>query len=73
MNLLDIDELQLYFGDDFIINDKIKIHQPTVDEIVRYGEQKYFSMVHTITAIPSDMKSQLDDMGLDYDKLKDFE
>lgn len=54
MNIMDIDELMLYFGDDFVINDKIKIHQPTINEIVEYGEQKYFSMLHTITAIPSD-------------------
>ena len=50
----DVSSLTLYFGDDYIINDKIKIHQPTIGEIVDYGEAEYFSMVHTITAIPSD-------------------
>lgn len=70
---LDVDELQLYFGDDYIINDYIKITQPLVDSVVRYGEAKYFSMVHTITAIPSDMKSQLWDMGLDWTEVDDFE
>ena len=51
---LDVDSLQLYFGDDYIINDYIVIHQPTIGEVVKYGEAKYFSMVHTLTAIPSD-------------------
>ena len=51
---LDIDELQLYFGDDYIINDNIVITQPTIDGVVAYGEAQYFSMVHTLTAIPSD-------------------
>ena len=51
---LDVSDLQLYFGDDYVINDKIKIHQPTIGELVDYGEQVYFSMVHTLTAIPSD-------------------
>ena len=73
MTKFDVDELQLYFGDDYIINDKIKIVQPTVDDIIKYGEAKYFSMVHTLTAIPSDMKSQLWDMGLDWMQVEDFE
>lgn len=70
---LDADELQLYFGDDYIINDHIIITQPTVGQIVEYGEASYFSTVHTITAIPSDMKSQLWDMGLDWCEVDDFE
>ena len=70
---LDVDDLQLYFGDDYIINDYIKITQPTIGEIVDYGEAKYFSMVYTLSAIPSDMKSQLWDMGLDWCEVEDFQ
>lgn len=70
---LDVDELQLYFGDDYVINDYIKITQPLVGGVVDYGEAQYFSMVHTLTAIPSDMKSQLWDMGLDWCEVDDFE
>ena len=70
---LDVDELQLYFGDDFIINDNIKIRQPLIGDVISYGEAEYFSMVHTFTAIPSDMKSQLWDMGLDWTEVDDFE
>lgn len=66
-------DLQLYFGDDYVINDKIKIHQPNIGEIVDYNEAQYFSMVHTLTAIPSDLKSQLWDMGLDWCEVEDFE
>lgn len=69
---LEVDELMLYFGDDYIINDKIKIHQPLVGEIINC-EKDYFSMVHSITAIPSDLKSQLFDMGLDWCNIEDFE
>ena len=70
---IDVDELQLYFGDDYVINDYIKITQPLIGGVVDYGEAGYFSMVHTLTAIPSDMKSQLWDMGLDWTELDDFE
>ena len=70
---LDVDALQLYFGDDYIINDYIKIIQPTIGKVVDYGEASYFSTVYTITAIPSDMKSQLWDLGLDWCEVDDFE
>lgn len=72
-SLFEIDQLQLYFGDPYVINDNITIFQPTIGEIMKYGEKKYYSMVHTLTAIPSDMKSQLDDMGLDYEQVEDFQ
>lgn len=70
---LDVDELQLYFGDDYVINEHIKITQPTVGEVVDYGESAYFSTVHALCSIPSDMKSQLWDMGLDWCEVDDFE
>lgn len=69
---LEISDLELYFGDDYVINDKIKIHQPLVGELIKC-ERDYFSVVHTLTAISSDMKSQLWDMGLDWCELEDFE
>lgn len=70
---LEADELLLYFGDDYVINDQITISQPTVGSIIEYGESAYFSVVHTISAIPSDMKSQLWDMGIDWNEIEDFE
>lgn len=70
---LEIDELKLYIGDDYVINDKISIKQPTLRQVVEFGEKEFFSMVHTIVAIPSDMKSQLWDNGLDWNELEDFE
>lgn len=70
---IEVDELQLYFGENYIINDYINIHQPTIGEVVDYGEAQYFSMVHTLTAISSDMKSQLWDLGLDWTEVEDFD
>lgn len=70
---LDVDDLQLYFGDDYVINNYITIVQPTIGDIIEYGEASYFSTVHTLTAIPSDLKSQLWDMGFDWTEMDDFE
>ena len=72
-NIFEMDEIQMYFGEPYVINDKIIIAQPKIGDIVKYGEKSYYSMVHTLVAIPSDMKSQLDDMGLDYEQVSDFE
>ena len=71
--LFEYDELQMYFGVPFYINDKISIYIPTIGDIVEFGERQYYSMIHTLTCIPSDMKSQLDDLGIDYMEISDFE
>lgn len=71
---LEVDSLFLYFGDDYVINENIKLIQPTIGQVVDYGEAQYFSMVHTLTAIPSDVKSMLwDQMNLDWTQVEDFE
>jgi hypothetical protein len=70
---LDVDDLKLYIGDDYVINDNIKVLQPTIRQIAEFGEKEFFSVVHTVTAIPSDMKANLDDMGLDWMEVDDYE
>lgn len=69
---LEPSDLLLYFGDDYVINDHITIHQPIVDEIIPQ-EKEYFSTIYTLTAISSDLKSQLWDMHLDWNEVEDFE
>lgn len=72
--LFEIDSLGLYMGDPYKVNKYITITQPTIGQIAEYGERKYYSMVHTLTAIPSDMKSQLLDIfKLDYEEVEDFQ
>lgn len=70
---IDVDQLSLYIGEDYVINDNIKVLQPTIRDIARFGEKEFFSVVYTLTAIPSDMKSQLWDMGLDWVEVDDYE
>lgn len=72
-NLLEVDELSLYFGDPYVVNDYVTITLPKIGELVKFGERQYYSMVQTITAIPSEMKSQLWDMGLDWTQMTDFQ
>ncbi len=70
---LEADSLFLYFGDDYVLNDFITIKQPTIGDIVDYGEKNYFSMVYSLCAIPSDMKANLWDIGIDWNDLEDFQ
>ena len=69
---LEPSDLLLYFGDDYVINEHITIHQPIVDEIIPC-EKEYFSAVYTLTATSSDLKSQLFDMGLDWNEIEQYE
>lgn len=67
------DKLQIYGGNDFIVNDKIKIRQPTLGEIRDFGEQKYFSFIHSFTSTPTDMKYQLNKINIDWNTLSDYD
>ena len=69
----EVDELALYFGNDYVLNEYITIHQPTVGEIARYGEKRYLGLIHTLTSTPSDMISVLWDIGIDWEEISEFE
>ena len=66
-------EPSLMMGEDFPINDKIMVRMPTVGEIIRFGEKKYFSLVYLFCSTSSDYKVQLDSIGVDWQDLSDFD
>ena len=68
-----VDELKLYLGSSIKIASGITLLQPTIGDIANYNEVEYFSMAQTLAATPSSMKVALDDMGLDYMKVEDFQ
>lgn len=72
-NILEFDELKMFFGYDYKVNDYVTIHTPSIGEIIEFGEKEYYSTVSTLTAIPSDMKSVLFDAGIDYEEISDFD
>lgn len=73
--LNDVDKFRLYRGLEIEINNRIKLKPPTLQEIVDedYGEKKYFNFVNLLCAVGADLKWQLDDAGIDYTKIDDFE
>lgn len=70
---LDFDELKLYFGDDYYPTPKICIHQPTIGDIVEFGDSKFYSIVSTLCSNPTSFRLQLWDMGIDWNKMADFD
>ena len=73
MEITEKEKIALYRGKDISINDHIILHVPTLDEIYEYGEKEYFSFVNTICSVGADLKWQLDELGIDYTKVDDYE
>ena len=72
--MFDIDELKIYRGSDIPITDKIIVTQPTIDQIIEFGEKRYFQTVHCLTGVGADFKWQLwDYFNRDYTTIDDFE
>ena len=67
-----IDKLQLYFGEPFQI-DKLTIYQPTIGNIMRYGENDFYSMLSVFTGNTTTRRVALWEMGIDWCKITDFE
>lgn len=68
-----IDKLKLYSGDYYKISDHISIYQPTIGEIIDYGEREFYVMAFAFCTQPGDMKWQLWDQGIDWTEVKDWE
>lgn len=62
----------LLYADHYDINEHISIKIPTVGEIID-NDEAYYELVCSIVATPYTMMVQLDDAGIDYTKLTDFD
>lgn len=71
--LLDFDELKMYFGDDYWPTPKICIKQPTIQDLIDYGDSKFYSMVSTLCANPTSFRLQLWEKEIDWNKISDFD
>lgn len=72
--MFEFDELKIYRGKDIQITPKIIVTQPTLGQIEEFGERRYFSAVHTLTAVGADLKWQLWDLNqIDYTKIEDYD
>ena len=67
------DILKMYFGEDYWVTDKIKIMQPTIGQIIEYGESSFWSVVGLMCANPTSVRLELWKQGIDWNKISDFE
>lgn len=54
------------------ITEQISVVIPTVKEVLEH-EEEYYSMVHIITAMPIDLMVALDDAGIDFSTIDEYE
>ena len=64
--------LNLLYKQEYAINEHIKIQIPTVGEVLD-NEDDYYTMVTMLTAMPVDMMVQLDDIGIDFTAINEYE
>lgn len=64
--------INLLYRKEYPINDSIKIMIPTVGEIID-NEDNYYNLITVLTAMPIDMLVQLDDAGIDFTEINDYE
>ena len=62
----------LLYKKELDINDHIKVCIPTVGQILD-NEDAYYGLVSMLTAMPIDMMVQLDDIGIDFTSIDEYE
>lgn len=67
------DECKLLFREPYKLNRYLTIFQPTMQDIISYGEQEYFQNIGLLCGTPSDFKVILWDNGKDWNKVKEFD
>lgn len=69
----EFDLLRLYFGEDYVVDGKITIHQPTIQDILDMGEKEFFATIAPFTSNTTAFRVQLWDLGIDWNEMTDFE
>lgn len=63
----------LLLASDLPITETLSLRIPTVGEILDFGEDDYFGMAQAFSSVPYDAQLWLDDMGIDYQEISEFE
>lgn len=65
--------LNLLYKKQYDINDSVKIIIPTVGEVIDNDEDNYYSIITALTAMPIDLMVQLDESGIDYTEINEYD
>lgn len=64
--------IKLLYEKEFHINDDISVMIPTVGQVLK-DEDVYYDAVSMLTAMPIDLMVQLDDIGIDFTTIDEYE
>lgn len=64
--------LNLLYKREYSVNDYICVIIPTVGQVLD-DEDEYYGMVSAFTAMPIDLMVQLDDLGIDFTQITDYD
>ena len=70
---LDFNPLQMYFGEDYKVNDFIVIHQPTLQDFIDCGEEHLYAVVAPFTCNTTGYRLKLWEMGIDWNKISNYQ
>lgn len=72
-----MDKIKLLRGDDLVIKNSFTVKQLTVNQIIDFteenGEENYFSLINLFLLRPFDIMDKLDDEGIDYETLTNYD
>ena len=62
-----------YLGAPYHVTETLTVRNPTVKEIIDFDDDKYYSLISMFLSTPYRFMVQLDDIGIDFTKVSDFE
>lgn len=69
----DFDELKMYFGHDYWVTDKICVHNPTIGDILEFGDNQFYAMAMALCGDATFHRLALWKAGIDWNKTADFD
>ncbi len=67
------DKLQMYFGEDYQVAEGIIISQPTIGDIMAFGEDKFYQILNPFIVNPTSLRVALWQQGKDWTEMSDYE
>ena len=71
--IYNFDELKMYYGCEYWVTDKICIKVPSVEDIINFGDEKFYHTVRLLCSNPTSLRLHLWKCGVDWNKISDFE
>ena len=68
-----LNRLAILRGQPIKLNDWLTLYQPTIEQIYEFGENDFYNTVWTLCSSPWDMPSMLDDVGIDFMQISEWD